>query len=106
MRRTAAVTLGAVALLGTLATPAQATVVAARGPGAAKMPNVTGKGLVAAEQALPHEVRVKLVDARGAERHVFWPANWKVCSQSPAPGRSLESGRVELRVVKKREQCP
>ena len=101
MRRTTATALGAVALLGALAAPAPASA-----PVSGAMPNVTGKGLIAAERALPHGVRVTLVDARGAGRHVLWPANWKVCSQSPAPGRRLGDQRPELRVVKAREQCP
>ncbi len=101
MRRTTAAAVGAVALLGALAAPVQAAA-----PGAGAMPNVTGKRLLAAERALPHGVRVTLVDARGAGRHVLWPANWKVCSQSPAPGRALGAQRPELRVVKTKEQCP
>ncbi|MDF3289639.1 hypothetical protein [Streptomyces silvisoli] len=98
MRRTTATAVGAVALLGALAAPAQA--------GAGAMPDVTGKGLVAAERAMPHGVRITLVDARDAGRHVLWPANWKVCSQSPAPGRPLGGQRAELRVVKTKERCP
>ncbi|MCQ4041350.1 hypothetical protein ACFOSC_08255 [Streptantibioticus rubrisoli] len=101
MRRTTAAAVGAVALLGALSVPAQADA-----PSAGAMPNVTGKGLIAAERALPHGVRVTLVDARGAGRHVFWPANWKVCSQRPAPGGRLGGQRPELRVVKNKEQCP
>ncbi|MEU9111575.1 hypothetical protein AB0D04_07250 [Streptomyces sp. NPDC048483] len=92
---TAALALSAVALAG----PAQADA----GPG--KMPNVKGKGLVAASQALHYDLSVRFADGLGRGRHVWWPAGWKVCDQQPAPGARRDGLRVTLIVIKNEERC-
>ena len=99
MKKTIAALALALAPLA-LATPAFAD------PGLQTMPQVTGKGLVAAIQALDYDENVKLVDGGGMGRHVVWPANWKVCSQQPAAGDTLQSHEVTLTVVKNAETCP
>ncbi len=118
MRRLAAVTLGGVAFVGLTTGPAPAaapatvphTAVTAPatvpGPLPGTMPRVTHRGLVDALAALNYNTKVKSVDVSGRDRLVLWPAHWKVCSQSPAPGRAVEGREVTLYVVKKRERCP
>ncbi|KPC64103.1 hypothetical protein [Streptomyces chattanoogensis] len=92
---TAALALSAVLPAG----PAQADA----GPGA--MPNVKGKGLVAAFEALHFDPTVRFKDGLGRGRHVLWPARWKVCEQQPAPGAHMTQLKITLTVVKKNEQC-
>ncbi|WP_229852394.1 PASTA domain-containing protein [Streptomyces albospinus] len=69
------------------------------------MPNVSGRGLVSAYQALNYSTHVQLKDGRGTGRHVLWPGSWKVCDQQPAPGARLEHQKITLTVVKTKEQC-
>jgi ABC-type phosphonate transport system ATPase subunit len=71
------------------------------------MPDVVGKGLVAAFQAFDSSTQVEVKDLSGADRHVLSPAKWKVCTQNPAPGTDLaKNAAVTLGVVKKTEDCP
>ncbi|MGW1376291.1 PASTA domain-containing protein [Streptomyces sp. NPDC002446] len=69
------------------------------------MPDVTGKGLVEAFQALDYDTGIQFKDGRGAGRHVLWPSSWKVCDQTPAPGTPRADRKVTLTVVKDDEQC-
>ncbi len=69
------------------------------------MPNVNGKSLSLAYQALHNNKDVQLQDGRGAGRHVLWPGNWKVCAQHPKAGAPLRHQKVTLTVVKSRERC-
>ncbi|MFF4603379.1 PASTA domain-containing protein [Streptomyces sp. NPDC001339] len=69
------------------------------------MPDVTGRPLVAAYQALDYDTTVRFADGRGARRLVLWPGSWKVCGQSPRPGTPLDGRRVTLTVVKHSERC-
>lgn len=69
------------------------------------MPDVRGKGLVDAFQALDYDTGVRFEDGLGAGRHVLWPASWKVCGQTPAPGAPMEHRTITLTVVKDRERC-
>ncbi|MFK0294623.1 PASTA domain-containing protein [Streptomyces sp. NPDC090442] len=81
---------------------------AATGPAGAAdgiMPNVNGKSLSLAYQALHNNKNVQLQDGRGAGRHVLWPGNWKVCAQLPKAGAPLLRQKVKLIVVKSRERC-
>lgn len=45
-------------------------------------------------------------DASGAGRFLVLDRNWKVCSQSPAPGLYAIDQVVTLRSVKLNESCP
>ncbi|MGP8296871.1 PASTA domain-containing protein [Streptomyces inhibens] len=69
------------------------------------MPDVTGKGLVNAYQALNYDTTIQFKDGLGARRLVLWPGSWKVCGQNPAPGTPLEGKKITLTVVKDHEQC-
>ncbi|MGW7074290.1 hypothetical protein [Streptomyces sp. NPDC054866] len=80
-----------------------ATVAAAAGP---PMPDFRGKGLVRVFSNLDYRTRVDVNDVSGHRRHVLWPLSWKVCTQSPAPGRELNGQPVAIGVVKKAERCP
>ena len=70
------------------------------------MPDVRGKGLTEAYQALDYDTSIKLKDGRGAGRHVLWPSGWKVCNQTPKPGAAKADNSIELTVVKRDEKCP
>ncbi|MFJ9852589.1 hypothetical protein [Streptomyces sp. NPDC101150] len=74
-------------------------------PGPEKMPNVKGKGLVAAYQDLHYNTGIHFADGLGRRRHVLWPASWKVCDQQPAPGARMDELKITLTVVKKDEKC-
>ncbi|MCK7622555.1 hypothetical protein MUU72_05440 [Streptomyces sp. RS10V-4] len=69
------------------------------------MPDLSGKGLVSAYQALNYDTGVRLHDGRGAGRHVLWPGSWKVCDQRPRPGTPLRHQKIVLTVVKANERC-
>ncbi|KUL37914.1 hypothetical protein ADL22_19970 [Streptomyces sp. NRRL F-4489] len=69
------------------------------------MPDLSGKGLVSAYQALNYDTGVQLRDGRGAGRHVFWPGSWKVCDQQPGPGSPMRHQKIVLTVVKANERC-
>lgn len=79
------------------------TVAAAAGP---PMPDFRGKGLVRVFSNLDYRTSVDVNDLSGYRRHVMWPPSWKVCTQSPAPGKELNGQRVTIGVVKKAERCP
>ncbi|MFG2094099.1 hypothetical protein [Streptomyces sp. NPDC048612] len=78
----------------------------AQADGPERMPQVAGRGLVSAYQALNYDTSVRLRDGRGAGRHVLWPGSWKVCSQAPEAGTPLEGRPATLTVVKNHEACP
>ncbi|WP_231977138.1 hypothetical protein [Streptomyces sp. 2323.1] len=82
-----------------------APAVPAHADGPELMPQVAGRGLVAAYQALHYDPSVQLRDGRGAGRHVLWPASWKVCAQDPEAGTPLQDRKVTLLVVKNGESC-
>ncbi|GAU70425.1 hypothetical protein SSP35_19_00620 [Streptomyces sp. NBRC 110611] len=69
------------------------------------MPDVTGRTLVTAYQALDYDTTIRFTDGRGARRLVLWPGSWKVCGQSPRPGAPMDGRKVTLTVVKHRERC-
>ncbi|WP_181770608.1 hypothetical protein [Amycolatopsis pittospori] len=98
--------LAAIAFTGIAAIPAAASPVTAIDAGPA-MPDLVGKPLDVAYQAFDYRTRITAEDLSGAGRHVVWPANWKVCTQDPAPGVVLvDNARVTLGAVKKDETCP
>lgn len=71
------------------------------------MPKLVGNGLSQAVAALDDHPKVEVEDLSGQNRPVAWPANWKVCRQSPAADAQLtETTAVSLGVVKKTEDCP
>ncbi|MEV0320944.1 hypothetical protein ACIBKX_10780 [Streptomyces sp. NPDC050658] len=79
------------------------TSAAAAGP---PMPDFRGKNLVRVFSGLDYRTRVDVSDTSGFHRHVLWPPNWKVCTQSPVPGRELTGQTVTIGVVKRDETCP
>ncbi|WP_206344718.1 hypothetical protein [Streptomyces mesophilus] len=95
----------AAVLTGTvLATTAlTVTTAAAAGP---PMPDFRGKALMDVFQTVDYRTRVDIRDVSGFNRNIFWPLNWKVCSQTPAPGVELEGQALNIGVVKKTETCP
>ncbi|WP_327436543.1 hypothetical protein OG279_38300 (plasmid) [Streptomyces sp. NBC_01201] len=70
-----------------------------------KMPNLVGKSVKAARSALDPGTSITTTDeAEG--RMVLMESNWRVCTQSPAPGVVLNGQPVELTAVKYEESCP
>ncbi|SDJ54057.1 hypothetical protein [Streptomyces indicus] len=92
-------------LTGTVlaATALTVTTAAAAGP---PMPDFRGKALMDVFQTVDYRTRVDLHDVSGFKRNILWPLNWKVCTQSPAPGVELEGQALRIGVVKKTETCP
>lgn len=71
-----------------------------------KMPNFAGKSVKAARGALDSGTSITVKDAAGADRWVLMESNWKVCSQSPSAGATLNGQPVTLKAVKFAETCP
>lgn len=93
--------------LAGLAGPASAGAEPEKADDGRVMPRVVDKGLAAAASSLGYDHQVTVNDLSGAKRHVQWPTEWKVCTQSPAKGTKLaESTKVELGVVRTTEDCP
>ncbi|WKK23929.1 PASTA domain-containing protein [Streptomyces olivoreticuli] len=69
------------------------------------MPDLKSKSLTAAYNTLGAGMKVEAKDVSGQGRHILWPNNWKVCDQSPAPGRPVGK-TVKIGAVKKAEECP
>ncbi|MFK0046240.1 hypothetical protein ACIQU4_19480 [Streptomyces sp. NPDC090741] len=84
---------------------------ATNGPAAkaAALPNLVGKGLQTAQdeaQAAGFLI-LKSHDALGRDRLQALDRNWKVCSQTPAAGASIDtSTTVDFGAVKLEETCP
>lgn len=73
----------------------------------AALPDFTGKGLQAAQDAA-QELGYHVLDSRdltGQERLQVWDRNWKVCGQSPKPGRRPVDQEVTFMVVQLGESC-
>ncbi|WP_425575027.1 hypothetical protein [Streptomyces durmitorensis] len=79
------------------------TTAAAAGP---PMPDFRGQGLARVFSGVDYRTRVEVRDVSGRQRNVLWPLSWKVCTQSPAPGKELTGQTVTIGVVKKAERCP
>ncbi|MFK4070623.1 hypothetical protein [Streptomyces sp. NPDC029674] len=73
----------------------------------AKLPDMTGKGLQAAQDEAQAAGFFLLTstDATGADRMQAFDRNWKVCSQTPAAGEHPVETKVEFDTVKLDEAC-
>ncbi|WP_435844220.1 PASTA domain-containing protein [Streptomyces clavifer] len=69
------------------------------------MPNLVGKSVKAARGALDSGTSVTTTDA-AQDRMVLLESNWQVCTQSPAPGTTLNGQPVDFTAVKYEENCP
>lgn len=75
---------------------------------AADLPDLHGMGLQAAQdraRSLGFH-RLDSHDSLGRGREQIWDRDWKVCFQSPAPGRRSTGATVDLGTVKLAETCP
>jgi hypothetical protein len=76
------------------------------------MPTMVGKNLQAAQDKMQSVTGNPLFittshDATGAGRHQVLDANWKVCSQNVAPGKTIdENSKIDFGAVKNEESCP
>jgi beta-lactam-binding protein with PASTA domain len=73
------------------------------------VPNLVGKGLQAAQDAAQAQgfYVLKSHDSLGQDRHQVLDRDWKVCSQSPAAGKSETTDTtLDLGAVKLAESCP
>jgi hypothetical protein len=86
---------------------AQSADAPATGPTRA-LPNLVGKGLQVAQNRSQDAGFRKLRshDALGRKRMQILDRDWKVCSQSPAPGRHPVEVEVDFGAVKLDERCP
>ncbi|WP_327281287.1 MULTISPECIES: PASTA domain-containing protein [unclassified Streptomyces] len=81
----------------------------ARAAKTATLPNLVGKGLQTAQDEAQAAgfFLLKSHDALGRDRLQALDRNWKVCSQQPAAGTSIEtSTTVDFGAVKLEETCP
>lgn len=76
------------------------------------MPDLVGSDLQSAQNQIQSLTDFAIPvttshDATGADRQQVLDANWKVCSQSIPPGRTIDSGtRIDFGTVKLEERCP
>ncbi|GAA2511231.1 hypothetical protein [Streptomyces gobitricini] len=103
MKRAATVTAGLTLALTAVGAVGGTPAVAAAGP---PLPDFTGKGLMTVFRTTDPGTKVEVRDASGYGRTVLWPANWKVCSQHPAPGMDIGDRTLSVDVMKKGEKCP
>ena len=93
----------------TAATPT--VVVATEGPRRWTMPNLVGKNLQEAQDAIQELTAFEIPittshDATGAGREQLLDRNWKVCSQNIAAGAEISStSRIEFGAVRTDERC-
>ncbi|GAA3970534.1 hypothetical protein GCM10022384_22080 [Streptomyces marokkonensis] len=75
---------------------------------AATLPDMAGKGLQSAQDEAQAAGFYHLTshDALGRGRNQVLDRNWKVCSQSPAPGTHATDAKVAFGTVKLEESCP
>ncbi|WP_097873585.1 hypothetical protein [Streptomyces sp. ms184] len=69
-----------------------------------KMPDLVGESVKAARGALDSGTSITVTDAT-EDRMVLMESNWKVCTQSVAPGAALNGRPVEFTAVKFEESC-
>lgn len=81
---------------------------AAAAPAPEPVPRLVGQGLQSAlDRARADGLTVSRVhDASGSRRIVFITRNWRVCEQTPPPGRTTAPAALTLGVVKLDERCP
>ncbi|MFD5285545.1 PASTA domain-containing protein [Streptomyces rubrogriseus] len=74
----------------------------------ANLADMAGKGLQSAQDEAQAAGYYHLTshDALGRGRNQVLDRNWKVCSQSPAPGTHSTDTEVEFGTVKLEESCP
>jgi hypothetical protein len=74
----------------------------------APLPDAAGANLAEAKQTARHAGFHRLTshDLGGRDRTQIVDRNWKVCDQSPGPGRLRVDARVDYGVVKLAETCP
>ena len=93
----------------TAATPT--VVVATEGPRRWTMPNLVGKNLQEAQDAIQELTDFEIPittshDATGAGREQLLDRNWKVCSQNIAAGAEISStSRIDFGAVRTDERC-
>jgi hypothetical protein len=86
-------------------------VVATEGPRRWTMPNLVGKNLQAAQDAIQELTAFEIPvttshDATGAGREQLLDRNWKVCSQNIAAGAEINStSRIDFGAVRTDERC-
>ncbi|MFE1921105.1 hypothetical protein ACFW91_00870 [Streptomyces asoensis] len=71
-----------------------------------KMPAFAGKSVKAARAALDSGTSITVQDALPDDRWILVESNWKVCTQTPSAGASLNGQPVEFTAVKFEESCP
>ncbi|AXK31574.1 hypothetical protein DVA86_01865 [Streptomyces armeniacus] len=78
------------------------------GDASATLPDLTGKGLQAAQDRAQEAGFYGLTshDATGQERLQMYDRNWTVCSQEPGAGRHSTGTVVDFGAVKEGESCP
>jgi hypothetical protein len=69
------------------------------------MPDLRGKSVPAAIEALGTDASITWRDGSGRDRAVLLPTNWRVCAQLPKPGAVYGGAPVTLTVVKDGEKC-
>lgn len=70
----------------------------------ATMPDLRGRSLRVAHEALGLRTTVNATDAKSG-RAIVLAASWQVCTQDPAPGAPFDGSAVTLTVVKFGETC-
>ncbi len=86
-------------------------VVATEGPRRWTMPNLVGKNLQEAQDAIQELTAFEIPvttshDATGAGREQLLDRNWKVCSQNIAAGAEISSAsRIDFGAVRTDERC-
>ncbi|MEU8619642.1 PASTA domain-containing protein [Streptomyces sp. NPDC048623] len=69
------------------------------------MPDFRGKSVKAARAALPSNESITVTDA-AEDRMILMESNWKVCTQSPAAGTTIDGRPITFTAVKFEESCP
>ncbi|WP_092654378.1 PASTA domain-containing protein [Actinopolymorpha singaporensis] len=69
------------------------------------MADFRGRSLAVARAALPEDTSIEEVDGTGGGRAALLESNWRICTQSPAPGTRLHGQPVSFTVVKFTEGC-
>ncbi|MET9019017.1 PASTA domain-containing protein [Actinopolymorpha sp. NPDC004070] len=88
--------------------PAHRARSAGPGPSGALLPDLVGMGLQSAQEAARGAGFANLIshDALGRGRREILDRSWRVCGQSPAPGRWARDSPVDLGAVRLGERSP
>jgi beta-lactam-binding protein with PASTA domain len=95
----------------TLPAPPSTVVVATDGPARWTMPDLVGRNLQEAQDAIQEltdfEIPITIShDATGAGREQLLDRNWKVCSQNIPPGEEItRNTRIDFGAVRTEERC-